>query len=615
MSSDIAETRNTGDAALLRLARLIEPGSLLEATPECLVVAHDDGRIVFANRRAETLTGYSRDELVGQPVELLIACDLRDRDGRHARRDALPRTGWRDDPRRGPPGLDRRSRAVPGRHAPRHDRASGRPRGALRGRGEVPGTRRADPRRRLPGSRRREQGQHLREPPGDRAARDRSAGVAGRSLLLAQPHPRGRHRPGVAGVRGRLQQPRPAEPRVPDAARGRHGEVGAGAGVSDRRRGREAVADPGRDLRHHRAQARRGADRVPGLPRQADRPAEPGALRGDARERPRAGAPARPGRRRALLGPGQLQAGERLARTPGRRRAAGPAGGTPQDLHARDRSGGPSRAATSSCCCWQIWSGGAERSSPIPMPALLVAESVAERVREALEQPFDLDGAEFLVSASIGISLYPQDASDAETLLRNADAAMYRSKEFERGRHVVFASSDDDPAHRLSFSTRLRQAVAEQNWVLALPADRGPGGRQRGLGGGARPLAAAERRPGGARRVHPARRGDGPDPGDRRLGPGRVGATARRVARAGPATEHRLQPVAQADVDGAPGGAAARQAGHVRRGAGRHHDRDHRVDRHGRSGPDAAPADRPARRGASRWRSTTSGPATRRSPG
>ena len=101
-----------------------------------------------------------------------------------------------------------------------------------------------------------------------------------------------------------------------------------------------------------------------------------------------------------------------------------------------------------------------------PDAGLLIAESVAARVREALEQPFDLGGSEFYVSASIGISLYPQDASDAEMLLRNADAAMYRSKEFERGGYVVYASNDDDPAHRLSFSTRLRQAVADRNWVL-----------------------------------------------------------------------------------------------------------------------------------------------------
>jgi diguanylate cyclase (GGDEF)-like protein/PAS domain S-box-containing protein len=70
MASDIAGSKRTVDAA--RLARLLEPGSLLEATPECLVVAQTDGRIIFANHHAETLTGYSREDLVGRQVDLLI---------------------------------------------------------------------------------------------------------------------------------------------------------------------------------------------------------------------------------------------------------------------------------------------------------------------------------------------------------------------------------------------------------------------------------------------------------------------------------------------------------------------------------------------------------------
>ena len=45
--------------------------------------------------------------------------------------------------------------------------------------------------------------------------------------------------------------------------------------------------------------------------------------------------------------------------------------------------------------------------------AVLVAEMVANRVREALSEPFDLNGTEFYASASMGISLYPQDAQDA----------------------------------------------------------------------------------------------------------------------------------------------------------------------------------------------------------
>ena len=70
MSSELEEITSAADAALARLSRLIEPGSLLEATPECLVVAHVDGRIVFANSRVEALTGFDRQlDLVGTSVE------------------------------------------------------------------------------------------------------------------------------------------------------------------------------------------------------------------------------------------------------------------------------------------------------------------------------------------------------------------------------------------------------------------------------------------------------------------------------------------------------------------------------------------------------------------
>jgi diguanylate cyclase (GGDEF)-like protein/PAS domain S-box-containing protein len=99
--------------------------------------------------------------------------------------------------------------------------------------------------------------------------------------------------------------------------------------------------------------------------------------------------------------------------------------------------------------------------------SLLVAQSVAERVQQALRAPFSLDGVEFYASGSIGISLFPQDALDGETLLRNADSAMYRSKKIEPGSYSVFASGDrEDPAERLSLTSRLRRAVAEEHWVL-----------------------------------------------------------------------------------------------------------------------------------------------------
>jgi diguanylate cyclase (GGDEF)-like protein len=56
------------------------------------------------------------------------------------------------------------------------------------------------------------------------------------------------------------------------------------------------------------------------------------------------------------------------------------------------------------------------------------AEVLAKKVLTAFNRPFQLAGNEFKVSASIGISLYPRDGQDAETLLTHADIAMYRAK-------------------------------------------------------------------------------------------------------------------------------------------------------------------------------------------
>jgi diguanylate cyclase (GGDEF)-like protein/PAS domain S-box-containing protein len=97
---------------------------------------------------------------------------------------------------------------------------------------------------------------------------------------------------------------------------------------------------------------------------------------------------------------------------------------------------------------------------------VLVAESVSTRVHEALREPFDLGGVEFFASASIGVSLFPQDAADATSLLKNADTAMYQSKKSDPGGYVVYASGAEDATERLSLTTRLRRAVELQHWVL-----------------------------------------------------------------------------------------------------------------------------------------------------
>ena len=95
------------------------------------------------------------------------------------------------------------------------------------------------------------------------------------------------------------------------------------------------------------------------------------------------------------------------------------------------------------------------------------AVSVAEKIIKAVQQPLTISGTSIEVSASIGIALFPEDGSDAESLLRNADSAMYRAK--EAGRNTYQLCTDDmkrRAVERLSLETRLRRAITEGQLVL-----------------------------------------------------------------------------------------------------------------------------------------------------
>jgi diguanylate cyclase (GGDEF)-like protein/PAS domain S-box-containing protein len=91
-----------------------------------------------------------------------------------------------------------------------------------------------------------------------------------------------------------------------------------------------------------------------------------------------------------------------------------------------------------------------------PRPA---AEAVAHKLVAALRQPFAISGLEFQIDATVGISLYPDDADSADALLRHADAAMYAGK--GTGPVTIYSAGAADPRGRLSMTRRLRHALAQ----------------------------------------------------------------------------------------------------------------------------------------------------------
>jgi diguanylate cyclase (GGDEF)-like protein len=98
--------------------------------------------------------------------------------------------------------------------------------------------------------------------------------------------------------------------------------------------------------------------------------------------------------------------------------------------------------------------------------AYVAAESAAQRILEALRVPFTISGQELYSSASVGISVYPIDATDGMALLRNADTAMYWSKRAAPGGYRTFSHDEAGVDSQLSFATRLRRAVDQENWML-----------------------------------------------------------------------------------------------------------------------------------------------------
>jgi diguanylate cyclase (GGDEF)-like protein len=90
-----------------------------------------------------------------------------------------------------------------------------------------------------------------------------------------------------------------------------------------------------------------------------------------------------------------------------------------------------------------------------------------QRISAKVAEPIDVEGKELYVTCSAGISLYPQDGPDVDTLLKHADAAMYRAKEHGRNNFLFYTSEMNDRVNeRLSLEHALRRALERHEFLL-----------------------------------------------------------------------------------------------------------------------------------------------------
>jgi len=111
--------------------------------------------------------------------------------------------------------------------------------------------------------------------------------------------------------------------------------------------------------------------------------------------------------------------------------------------------------------------GGDEFAVLLRDAAIAEAAGVADRIIEAVREPYDFDGRRIFVNASVGIALGDAGQQDAEELLRNADVAMYRAKRNGKGCHETFEPAmHADLMERMRLEADLQQAVERQEFTV-----------------------------------------------------------------------------------------------------------------------------------------------------
>jgi len=95
------------------------------------------------------------------------------------------------------------------------------------------------------------------------------------------------------------------------------------------------------------------------------------------------------------------------------------------------------------------------------------ASRVAEKILAELRKPIAIAGQQLVVTTSIGITMMPQDSADAQSLMRNADMAMYKAKERGRNNYQFFLEEMNSTAkNRLQIETELREALKRDEFEL-----------------------------------------------------------------------------------------------------------------------------------------------------
>jgi diguanylate cyclase (GGDEF)-like protein/PAS domain S-box-containing protein len=104
------------------------------------------------------------------------------------------------------------------------------------------------------------------------------------------------------------------------------------------------------------------------------------------------------------------------------------------------------------------------------LPELAHAEDaalVAQKILEAVRYPFHIEGREFYITTSIGISVYPEDGPDAETLIKSADTAMYQAKEQGRDNYQLFNALVNAKAlQRIALEHGLRRSLTHKEMAV-----------------------------------------------------------------------------------------------------------------------------------------------------